>query len=733
MTKESQKYLKRPGKVQTGSHSKHRQRIPKYSPKIREYFNDFLDKATAQLKYRDRLLQSLAISANYLLGAHDFKYSITAAIQTLCESLAVDRAQVFEKHVCTEADHGLFSLRFGWINNGTETQGNSSSNCDLPHEFISSGWFEILSKGHPIKGSVKDFPQFEHEFLKAQGVVSALIVPIQVDCEFWGFLEFDDCRKRREWNSTELSIVFAAVANIGVAIGRKKYQEALKANEERYRLLVDNAPIGIISTDNKGNVTDVNTKLVEIVGSPSAEDTKSINLYNFQPLIDAGISDAVRKCCEEGAEVSIEVPYTSKWGKNTVLRTLCTPIRNNQGETLGCQSLMEDVTHEVELQRQLSQAQRLEAMGLVAGGVAHDFNNLLQVIVGYSDLLLSRRTENDKEFSELKKISCAAKSGAELVKGLLTFGGRIEAKPKPLDINQVVRQFGKLISRAIPKMISIQMILDTNLENVLADPIQIQQILMNLSMNAKDAMAEGGELTFQTKNVILDQHFYASHVDLRPGSYVSLTVSDTGAGMSKEVLDRIFEPFFTTKPVEQGSGLGLSIAYEIIKQHSGRITCQSQTGEGTIFEVLLPSIEAKEQIVQDSLSGTIGPSGVETILFADDEPAIRELAGTYLTESGYKILMTSDGLEALSVFQRKSAEIDLVIVDLLMPEIGGLQLINEIRKHNPGIKIIVTTGQFVDEPTTKIIQSQIQFFLSKPYDMVRFLEIVRDVLDQKQT
>ncbi|MGC8602550.1 MAG: hybrid sensor histidine kinase/response regulator [Desulfomonilaceae bacterium] len=687
--------------------------------------------AEEQLKHKDRLLQSLAVSANYLFPARDFACAMNDAIRTLGESLAVDRVVLVESQDCQKKLCKLTKQRFVWV----ASKEDKSIDCPFLQgrslDSIFPRWLDLFLRGRSVKGLVRSFPESERQFLESQGIISTLMVPINVGSDFWGFLAFYDCHDEREWNSTELAIISAVAVNIGGAISRRKFEQALKANEERYRLLVDNAPIGIISFDKNGCVLDVNRKLLEILGFPSEKATKSINLHTFKPLIDAGISRAFDNCCKEGAKVFIECLYTSKLGKTFVLRILFTPIRSDLGEILGCQALVENVTHEAELQKKLAQAQRFEALGLVAGGVAHDFNNLLQVIIGYSNLLLSSRKSSDKDFSELQKISKAAESGAELVQSLLTFSRKIESTPRALDLNEIVDQFKRLISRTVPKMISIQTILDPDTRNIFADPVQIQQVLMNLSMNAKDAMPEGGQLTFRTKNIILEKNFSDGNDELPAGPYVYLSVSDTGAGVSKEILDQIFEPFFTTKAAGQGSGLGLSIVYGIIKKLKGYISCSSQKGTGTKFEILLPTIKQKQKTVQYQAAPKKGPSGLETILFVDDEPAIRELAGAYLTQSGYKTFMASNGTEALSFFTVEKAEIDLIVIDLLMPEMGGLKLIDEIRKLKSNTKIVVTSGQFVDESTKKIIQYNSQFFLAKPYDMIKFLEIIREILDQK--
>ncbi len=250
-----------------------------------------------------------------------------------------------------------------------------------------------------------------------------------------------------------------------------------------------------------------------------------------------------------------------------------------------------DVTEHLALSSQLLQAQKMEAIGTLAGGIAHDFNNLLQVTLGYSELLLAEREEDDPEYADLSRILQAAKNGAELVQRLLTFSRKVEPKPIPLDLNRRIVQVEKLLKRTIPKMIDIQMHLSDDLAEINADPIQMEQVLMNLAVNARDAMPDGGRLIIETRNVTLDDEYCRLHVGAGPGDCVLLAVSDTGHGMDKTTVEHIFEPFYTTKELGRGTGLGLAMVYGIVRQHEGFITCYSEVGRGTTFNVYFPAIE----------------------------------------------------------------------------------------------------------------------------------------------
>ena len=294
-----------------------------------------------------------------------------------------------------------------------------------------------------------------------------------------------------------------------------------------------------------------------------------------------------------------------------------------------------NITERKHLEDRLRQAVKMEAIGTLAGGLAHDFNNLLQVVLGYAELILLGKEKQNKDYQRARLIYGAATRGRDLVNRILTFSRRVETKPGTIDLNYELKQVEHLLGRTIPKMIDIELRLANNLRLINADPTQIEQIILNLALNAAHAMPEGGKLVFETKNVGLDEEYCRTHLETRPGEYMLLTVSDTGHGMEKAILDRVFEPFFTTKQRGQGTGLGLSMVFGIIKSHGGYISCHSQPGAGTVFKIYFPATDVK--IALDPASTLEMPSfGTETILLVDDEETIRDLGKEILTALGYK-------------------------------------------------------------------------------------------------
>ena len=324
----------------------------------------------------------------------------------------------------------------------------------------------------------------------------------------------------------------------------------------------------------------------------------------------------------------------------------------------------------------------------------------------------------------------AARNGADLVQRLLTFSRKVEPKPLILDLNQRIRQTHKFLQRIIPKMIDIEMILADDLARVHADPTQMDQVLMNLAVNARDAMPEGGKLVIETTNVLIDEEYARSYLEAKPGRYVLLRVSDTGSGMDKETLEHIFEPFYTTKGLGQGTGLGLAMVFGIVKQHQGFINCYSEVGHGTTFKIYLPGIIAETQTDLPVVI-SIQQGGTETILLVDDEEFIRDLGKRILSKVGYTVLTAYNGKEALEIYRSNKGNISLVMLDLIMPEMGGKPCIEELLKIDPDVKILVASGYSADGPTKEALSNGAKGFVAKPFDMRQVLEMVRKTIDEE--
>lgn len=508
---------------------------------------------------------------------------------------------------------------------------------------------------------------------------------------------------------------------------RKRSEEALRASERRFRHIFENAPLMMHSLDKNGVIRSVNAMWLRQTGYSENEVVGKTFEFILTKESQKTFATKIETLWAQSELYEVRDQYVKKDG--TVIEVVIDSVIVDD-PTYGRISLCisRDVTHELLLEKQLREAQKMEAVGTLAGGVAHDFNNLLQIILGYADLLALRTDKEASSYHGIRAVRDAAKRGSDLVKQLLTFSRRIETDLRPLDLNHEVQKASRLLSRTIPKMIAIELDLAEGLQAVYADANQVEQIVLNLAINAKDAMPERGTLTFRTENAILDEEYCRRWPEVKPGNYVSLIVTDTGHGMDKEVLEHIFEPFYTTKEPGEGTGLGLSIVFGIVKLHGGHITCQSRPGKGTVFEIFFPALEKESQREMDT-TGEMPAFGTETILMVDDEALVRDWGEDLLTQAGYTVITARNGREALQLFAKYRAEIDLVILDLIMPEMGGKQCLEELIKVDPGARVLVASGFPIDKKTKTFLTSYSLAIVSKPFNVRDFLRVVRKALD----
>ncbi len=508
--------------------------------------------------------------------------------------------------------------------------------------------------------------------------------------------------------------------------------ECRQAVEERIRLAtaVEQAAESVIISDRQGTIQYVNPAF-ELLSGFTREDIVG---KNFRVLkSDKHDESFYRKMWEtitKGEAWAGRISNRMKDGSLREFETTISPIRDNTGAIVNFVSVNRDVTQEVALEAQLLHAQKMEAVGTLAGGIAHDFNNLLQVIRGYTEVLLNALNKDHSGYEQLQKIHRSAKRGAELTRQLLTFSRKVQSERRPLDLNQEVKLVKNLLKRTIPKMIEIELHLNEAPAIVSADPIQVEQALMNLAVNAMDAMPEGGKLVMETEKVILDERFCKTHLGAKPGEYILLSISDTGHGMNREMLEHVFEPFYTTKEVGKGTGLGLAMVYGIVKNHEGYILCYSEPNTGTTFKIYLPALEQDGHWRKMSDREHYIRGGNETILLVDDEDYIRELGTELLTDAGYKVITATDGENGLEIYRKQLQRIDLVILDLVIPGMGGKRCYEEILKINPRAKILIVSGYSADGPGKEALEAGARGFVGKPFDVSHMLDTVREILDQ---
>jgi PAS domain S-box-containing protein len=515
---------------------------------------------------------------------------------------------------------------------------------------------------------------------------------------------------------------------IGNDITQRRHEE-----EARKGLVtaIEQARESIMIADFAGKITYVNPAFEQITGYSKEEVLGRSPAILKSDRHDASFYRSIWETVSRGEAWSGRMINRKKDGSLFQEEATVSPIRNEEGVIVSFVAVKRDVTLEVELERQLQHASKMEAVGTLAGGIAHDFNNILQVVLGYGELLLLNRGEGDEGRQETEGIVAAAQRGADLVQQLLAFSRKVESKLCPVDLNREVEQAGKLLQRTIPKMIEVSLDLGESLRFVKADPAQIGQVLMNLGVNARDAMPEGGRLVIQTRNVSLDAEYSRRNLGVKSGDYVMVSVSDTGIGMDPETQEHIFEPFYTTKGAGRGTGLGLAMVYGIVRSHGGHIVCVSEKGCGTTFSIYLPAVE------QVDLPGTVTQlretvqQGQETILLVDDEELIRAFVSKLLENHGYTVLTAEDGMDALEIFRREQGRISLVLLDLIMPRMGGKACLEELLRMDPGLKVLISSGYSQDGGRENCIAAGARAFLTKPYAARELLSTVRRTLDEK--
>ena len=422
--------------------------------------------------------------------------------------------------------------------------------------------------------------------------------------------------------------------------------------------------------------------------------------------------------------------FTNKKKNGTLYEEEATisPVMDPRGRITNYVAVKRDVTDRISLQQQLLHAQKMEAVGTLAGGIAHDFNNLLQLINLCAETALIRMTERETGYPELQEIKRTVRSASELTQGLLTFSRRAESKLRPVDLNKEMKNVARMLARMLPKMIEIKMSLGEPLSTINADPAQLQQVVINLAVNARDAMPHGGKLLIETGLIYLDDEYCRAHIGTSPGNHVLLTTSDNGTGMDEDTRKHIFDPFFTTKETGQGTGLGLAIVFGIVKNHGGSILCSSEVGKGTTFQIYLPVMtEAPDVAELGQLEALVG--GKETILLVDDEPSVRNRGAQVLKHFGYSVLTAANGKEGLEIYGEMSKEIDLVIMDMIMPEMSGRDCLREILKIDPEARVVFASGQATNRSADEAIGKGARTSLRKPYEIRQLLNTIRSVLD----
>ena len=512
-------------------------------------------------------------------------------------------------------------------------------------------------------------------------------------------------------------------------IERNRAEKTVRQWEQRFDDLFENTKDILFTVDLDGRVTSVNKAAEEVMGWSREEALQKSIKSLVAPEHAASCDEMMRRILSEEPLQHFEIAVLRKDGRKVLLDTSARLLRSN-GQKQSIQGIARDVTERRHLENMVQQSQKLEAIGRLSGGLAHDFNNLLCVISGHTELLTEALEPANPAVRSVTQIRKAADSAAALTRQLLAFSRRQVFHPQVVDLNAVISETQKLLARLIDENIEFYTALDPALGNVLVDPVQVEQVIINLVLNARDAMPQGGKLTIETSNLDLEEDHQSKHSHIPTGKYVLLAMTDNGCGMNEETQSRIFEPFYTTKELGKGTGLGLATVYGIVKQSGGFIWVYSEEGRGTTFKVYLPRVASPLAEVRAGRRHAEIRKGTETILVVEDAEPLRALTKEFLTVCGYTVLEAANGDEALALARSYRGSIDLLLTEVVMPRLGGQRLVEQMTQIRPHTRVLYMSGY----PNDGIVQAGILAsgvtLLEKPFTREILAKRVRQVLDE---
>jgi len=694
-------------------------------------------RAEEELLLQARLQRLLMEMATTYIGVpfDAVDLTIDRSLHDLGCFVGADRAYVFtydyQRKICTNTHE--------WCSGGTPSQREQLQAVPLP---AMPEWVATHQRGEPmyIPDAHALKPGGLRDVLEPQGIKSLLAVPMMAGQDCVGFVGFDSVHHYQVYTENERNLLTVFAQMLVNVDQRKRAEEALRESEERFRHLVEDAPFGLSLMHPDRTFEFFNQQFTKILGYTLEDlpdkDTWFLKAYP-DPQYREQVVSAWKADLGEGVKAGEIKPrifkVRCKDGRDKMMHFRAVPLKDGR-QVLTYEDITERKRAEEErekLQAQLNQAQKMESVGRLAGGVAHDFNNMLQAILGHTDLALGQVKHGQPLFDDLQEIRKAAERSGDLVCRLLAFARKQTISPKLLDLNDTVEGMLKMLRRLIGEDIDLAWLPGHGLWSVKVDPGQIDQILANLAVNARDAIEGVGKLTIETGNASLDEDYCGEHAGFVPGEYVLLAVSDNGIGMGKEILEHLFEPFFTTKEVGKGTGLGLATVYGIVKQNNGFINVYSEPGHGTTVKIYLPPHKAqaerdlKEGVVETAVGGN------ETILLVEDDPAILNLTRTMLERLGYVVVHARTPGEAIRLAGEHRGEFHLLMTDVIMPEMNGRDLAGNLLSFYPDLKHLFMSGYTADVIAHHGVLEERVHFLQKPFSMKDLAGRVREALDNE--
>jgi PAS domain S-box-containing protein len=535
------------------------------------------------------------------------------------------------------------------------------------------------------------------------------------------------------YGQKEIHLLSLVARQIAMLLENRSLREFRKWKADQYECLLEKATIPLFSISLEGHFLHMNRAMVELLGYPNEAETRRLNF--FSNLIHPGSAgNRFRRVFAKSECVNdLEIRIRKKDGSLLSVLACSMALRDIEGKIVGHEGILKDITSAKASAEQLMQCQKMASLGQLTTGIAHDFNNLIGGIMGYASMMLVEMDKKNPLYEDIQTILAAARKSTELTSQLLAYGRQEKYRTQTASLNALVIEILKILKRTFRKDIQIHSTLFPALAAVEVDSTRIQQAVMNVCLNAQDAMPEGGGLFIETENAVLDETHSKNRFCVEPGAYALLRIRDTGGGMDRKTLQRIFEPFFTTKGENKGNGLGLSISLEIVKRHGGGIAVTSKPGKGSTFEIVLPARDGMHVDPEDKEDDRPLPRGNETLLFVDDEEVIRRMGKRMLERFGYNVLMAKDGRDAVQVASDARNKIDLLILDKIMPQMDGTEALQKIKEIRPGIKALLTSGCLVGDSVDRMQMEGFCGFIPKPFLVGQMLDLIRRSLDGPAT
>ncbi len=678
----------------------------------------------------ENFLTSLSTSFIHL-RYNEIESGMKKTVQKIGEYAQVDESFLYLFQKNGKSEKTELNLFYRW-----------QKNVDKIHDFsyLDLSWIKHKLRKHElvIVNSVTDLPvraKIDRKLMRSAGIKSLVVVPLLFKKKLIGLLGFNSINKKITWTEQTISMLKIVGDLLILAFERKITEELLRQSEMQYRNLFEKSSDVVFISTPDGRFIDINPAGVELFGYESKEDILKINIAE-DIYTDPNERKKYRSIIDRDGHIKdFEVNLKRKDGTGIIAIETTTVIRDDQGNILAYQGIIRDITRKRKLENQLFQAQKMDSIGMLSGGIAHDFNNILTALRGYTDLALMKIPREAPEENEIIGIRRGIERAENLTRQLLAFSRKQIIEPRIISINQVILNLEKMLVRLIGEDINFKTILADDIAPMKADTGQIEQILVNLVINARDAINQKNshtsdkKITVETKQVYLDFGFVVNHPEVMVGDYLLIAVSDTGCGMNEEVCTKIFEPFYTTKSPGKGTGLGLATVYGIVKQNFGNIYVYSEVNKGSTFKIYWPTSENELDSEYIANRDEELANGKETILFVEDDDEVRTFMCRALKSLKYSIIEASNGLQALEIIKQNQIKLDLLITDVIMPEMGGKELAEEIVKFIPGIKILFTSG-YTDTHIVRSgrLEEGINFLL-KPFSIQDISKKIRLILE----